>query len=771
MVDRLRYSFPVQLLVNNLKKNVLLVLTWVLITYVIAGHFGKTLGIPYLFLDPEYLDSVDFTSFFIVGFTLGGFTMAYHITCYILDGAKYPFLGLLKRPFMHFTINNSTIPFIFLVIYIIQIFVYQLDYEFNTFWDILLKVSGMLAGYFLMVSILFVYFWLTNKDVISTNKMARQVDKKLRKSKISRAAIMRRWRSINKKRIKVRYFLRLDMRLQPVPDPEVAVSREDILNIFSQHHLNSIIIEMLIFGVIMGLSFFADSQYMQIPAAASTILFATLIIMFVGAISFWVRGWALTIFFVLLIGLNMISALRHEQWIHQAFGLDYDTERADYLAALDATRQGSPIVEEDRLHTLEMLDNWRKKFDSPPPAIFICSSGGGQRAALWTLRALQVADSATEGSLLRHTILMTGASGGLVGGAYYRELALRKIQGQIPTTNSREYTTAISSDMLNPVIFSLLINEPLVRWQSFEYQGREYPKDRGYSFERKLNRNTRGLMDKSLEDYRQAEYDALIPMLLMTPTIINDGRKLYISSQKVSYMGATTPEYVLESAEPKGVDFRRLFEAQQAGDMSFLTALRLSATFPYVSPNASLPSEPRLEVMDAGVTDNFGITDAVRFIYTFRHWLSENTSGVIILSVRDTPKKGPVSRGEEVDMFDKIFTPLANLYKNFDNIQDLNNDTNIEYAGSWMDVPVQMLTLEYSPLSFYLDQHPELSKAQTGLLDVPMERASLSWRLTGKEKENILQNIRKKGNQRTLQELVRRLSTDRSVNPVVRSQK
>ncbi|MGB5977104.1 MAG: patatin-like phospholipase family protein, partial [Cyclobacteriaceae bacterium] len=758
MLEKLRYSFPFQLLVNNLKKNLLLVLTWVGLFYVVTGHFGKTLGIPYLFLDPEYLNEVGFASFFLVGLATGGFTMAYHITCYILDGSKYPFLGLLKRPFTHFSINNSTIPLVFIMVYTIQVIVYQMDYEFNTVLAILSKVSGFMAGFFLMVMLLFVYFWLTNKHLIKTDEVAKKVDEKLRRSKISRAAIMRRWRRINKKRITVEYYLGLNFRLVEIPDPDVALSKEDILSVFNQHHLNSIIIQSCIFAVVLGLSFMADSEYIQIPAAASVLLFATIGIMFVGAISFWIRGWAFTIFLFFMIGLNVLSTFRHDQWVHQAFGLNYDTARADYLEVLNQTRQGSDMVEEDKLHMLGILKNWRQKFEAPPLAVFVCASGGGQRSALWTVRALQVADSMTYGNLMRHTVLMTGASGGLVGSAYYRELTLRQLAGEIPTTNSHEYTSAIGSDLLNPVIFSLLINEPLVRWQTFEYQNKFYPKDRGYSFERKLNRNTGGVMNKSLEDYRVAEEEALIPVLMMTPTIINDGRKLYISSQQVSFMGATGPDYLLGAAEPKGVDFRRLFYEQEAGDLSFLTALRLSATFPYVSPNVSLPSEPRLEVMDAGVTDNFGITDAVRFIYNFRDWLEVNTSGVVILSIRDTPKKGAVRQGERTDLFETVFTPLANLYKNFDNIQDLNNDTNIEYASSWLGVPVQMLTLEYSPLSFYFNQSPELSKAESGLLDVPMERASLSWRLTGKEKQNILQNIDKPINQRTLEELYRQLT-------------
>jgi hypothetical protein len=65
----------------------------------VTGSFGKYLGIPYLFLDPEYLNKVNFRSFLSWGTVLAGFTMAFHITWYITDGHRFSFIGALGRPF------------------------------------------------------------------------------------------------------------------------------------------------------------------------------------------------------------------------------------------------------------------------------------------------------------------------------------------------------------------------------------------------------------------------------------------------------------------------------------------------------------------------------------------------------------------------------------------------------------------------------------------------------------------------------------------------
>ena len=111
--DALFYSFPVQLLLNNFKRNQVLLLCWIILFAMITGNFGKYLGIPYLFLDPEYLNQVNFTSFFIIGVLVYGFTAAFNITCYIADGHRFSFIASLSNPFSKFSLNNGILPFAF----------------------------------------------------------------------------------------------------------------------------------------------------------------------------------------------------------------------------------------------------------------------------------------------------------------------------------------------------------------------------------------------------------------------------------------------------------------------------------------------------------------------------------------------------------------------------------------------------------------------------------------------------------------------------------
>ena len=143
LLNKIYFSFPIQLFFLHLKKNHGLLLIWLLLFLIITGNFGRVFGIPYLFLDPEYLGQTGFLSFFVVGIVLGGFIMAFNISSYILDGPRYSFLGTLSRPFTKFIVNNSIIPLSFLILYIKEIIEFQRMSEQIEIGSINIKIFGL----------------------------------------------------------------------------------------------------------------------------------------------------------------------------------------------------------------------------------------------------------------------------------------------------------------------------------------------------------------------------------------------------------------------------------------------------------------------------------------------------------------------------------------------------------------------------------------------------------------------------------------------------
>jgi hypothetical protein len=177
----------------------------------------------------------------------------------------------------------------------------------------------------------------------------------------------------------------------------------------------------------------------------------------------------------------------------------------------------------------------------------------------------------------------------------------------------------------------------------------------------------------------------------------------------------------------------------------------MSATFPYITPNTTLPTEPPIQIMDAGISDNFGMSDAIRFLYAFNEWISENTSGVIFLSIRDSPKLGTITAKKGQTIIDDVTQPISSVYNNFENFQDITSDMLLGQAHSWLRVPIDRLDLQYQSENYL----PILQKMDS--IRQTSARASLSWRLTTREKDGVVNSINSNRNQEELRKLVRLL--------------
>jgi hypothetical protein len=747
LTPKIFYSFPVQLLLVHIKRNQILVLIWIILLAMITGNFGKYLGIPYLFLDPEYLNKVNFTSFFIMGVMMSGLATAFHITCYINDGHRFSFVGALQKPFSKFSLNNSVLPMSFFIIYIIQLTTFQINNEFLSPGEIALNLTGLLTGYFTFGSLLYFYFVMTQKDIFKY--MVCKLDEKLKQNvRVTRASVIRKLDIARKKQVRVDYYLDFRLRVRKLGEEKEFYDKAAIVQVFDQNHFNLVVIEGFLFILILILGLFKDYPAFQLPAAASLMIFLTLVTMLAGAFTYWFGGWSGTAGAIIFLICNYLYGEDFFSKRYEAFGLDYQTVAAPYTIESFQQHNDTTAIQEDTQKTIQQLTNWRSQFTQNPKIVFLCVSGGGKRASLWTLTALQTADSLTRGALMKQSVLITGASGGLIGASYYRELKLREQSGEVMRPYAEEHLERIATDNLNPLIFALFANDLFTGFTRFEYAGMAYEKDRAYTFEHELSTITNNLMDKPITAYAKAELGGLIPMIIFTPTVVNDGRKMYIASRPVSFMNSdieAIPNY--RESKFSGIDFMRFLKNQGSENLRFLSAMRMSATFPYVTPNTTLPTEPPIQIMDAGISDNFGVSDAVRFIYPFREWIDANTSGVVIVSIRDSPKVRSIPPKSKQTIVDEITQPISSVYNNFENLQDINSDLLIGQTADLLEVPIDRVDLEYQADSYV----PILQKMDS--IRQNSARASLSWRLTTREKRGIMGNINSEKNRLELQKL------------------
>jgi len=168
-----------------------------------------------------------------------------------------------------------------------------------------------------------------------------------------------------------------------------------------------------------------------------------------------------------------------------------------------------------------------------------------------------------------------------------------------------------------------------------------------------------------------------------------------------------------------------------------------------------------MEIMDSGISDNFGISDALHFLYVFKDWIAKNTSGVVIVSIRDSEDDEPIEKNYGHSLFQKIVTPISSVYNNLGNMQDINNDNLLDQAQSWFANDIYCIEFEYVTRSIF--EHTEAeeeSPTNKQIKEEAIERASLNWRLTSREKRNIKRNFYSEKNRQELVELQRLLSAD-----------
>jgi len=745
MWDKIWYSFPVQLFLLHLRKNLSMILIWIVLLMIILEGIGVMLGIPFLFLDPEYLNQVSWISFFLIGVGFAVFTMGFHMSTYIMDGGKFPFLAILSKPFIHYCINNSIVPLFFYLVYIFRFITFQLNNDLSNDWEVLYYFLGFSAGSIISYSVIFAYFAFTNKDFFVI--FAGSLDKRLRKVRLTRANVISQYKDRKTEKSKVHYFLNLKFRFEQVRPDISRFEATKLLRVFDQNHLNLFLIQVFLILVVIILGFFKENPFLQLPAAMSVTLLLAILIMIAGAVNFWLRRWATLAVVMFLVLINYFSNFDFLNRPHEAYGIDYTVPPVSYtLSHLDSLVHPDTL-KKDRENIIRVLANWKSKFpnDSLPKLVIVAASGGGQRAALWTLKVLQSIHEIEKGNITKHMSLLTGASGGVIGEAFFREIYLRSLSDPSINPTDSKYLDQIATDNLNPIIFSLLVNDLIFRNQFFTYNGRKYLKDRGFAFENQLNINTENILDKPLSAYKDPEFKGLIPLLPVTSLITNDGRKLVVSPHSMSFFGTSMLGKTGLNEKKQTVDFLRFFSKHDAENLRFLSALRMSATFPFITPNVQLPSDPVMETMDTGLSDNFGIQDGLRFLYVFQDWIAENTSGVIMITIRDSEKSTEIAPTLPPRIFQKVFTPFKNIYANWDNIQTIQNEVLFNYMIESMPFSLQKIEFEYAP---EMVQTEKLTGSQEN-----MQRASLNWRLTAREKKSILSSINTTTNQNALNHL------------------
>lgn len=699
--------FPLRLLLLQGREHLILLLVWAVMALMLTGLLLPFFGLKFLLLMPEYRGVTGPLSFLILGTAFGTLVMSWNLATYLLFSTRFPFLATLASPFAKYTVNNAPLPLAFLALWMVASARIQVAEAGFSAPVVALHLGAFLLGAVGFMALIGLYLALTNRDIGDTTPS---------RIPLKRRDPLERTLEQHADNWGVRFYLSERLRIRRVQSTH-RYRPAFLRGIYRQNHLNALILQVASLVVLLLLGRFADEPQFRLPAGASLFILASVAVSAAGAISYWAGKWRVGAFLLVLIVVELLSSRGSVLPGSLAYGLRYDGPRPEYSTASLRALASPEAMAADRDSMERILDAWKaRQGEDKPRMVILAASGGGLKAALWTTHVLEELEACFPGEIRNRTALMTGASGGSIGLALVREHWRREAEG-LPL--GPPLTEQMSLDLLNPVAFGLAATDLLRLGGTFVDDGRRYPKDRGYLLERQLDENTGGALNRRIADLGPEERRAEVPMLLLTPVIVNDGRRLLIGPQGVRHLCRPPGRTLMGLYDVDGVDLRALFREQGADSLGLLTALRMSASYPYVLPAVALPSEPAIDILDAGLRDNSGISMALRFVHAHRRWLREHTGGILLVHVRASGKTPRIEAVGQRGLVRRILTPFGLLTEQA-RLQEFEQDGSesllAELLGPGM---LQVVHFNYAPGD-------------------DVEPASLSFHLTPREQRNIL---------------------------------
>lgn len=380
------------------------------------------------------------------------------------------------------------------------------------------------------------------------------------------------------------------------------------------------------------------------------------------------------------------------------------------------------------------LRKTKEPSDAPDPyttiarrsrVIVAAANGGGIQAGAWAAQVLYGLNEDEEcGEAFERSLRMiSSVSGGSVGNACFVHWLANK-------DTARQPHKAAAMSSLDEVTWGLVWPDflrALLPWLLGGLMGRGRALERAWILNSARRASAPGKMDKPLSSWNEKVAAGDLPAVVMNATIAETGERLLLATTRL--VNKADGRARVDATELHTINRERF-------DVGVVTAARLSASFPYVTPAArgNQPG-PLPHVVDGGYYDNYGMATMVE-------WLDEALAGargeiesVLVIQIHgapvnpDAPDKRRArnrvkrdSRSESADAASQIgkqrakgrgwfyqaFAPLQTLLSVRTAGQVAHNDIELELLQQkWAaKVPIHTVTFEFqnpdAPLSWHL---------------------------------------------------------------------
>jgi len=350
----------------------------------------------------------------------------------------------------------------------------------------------------------------------------------------------------------------------------------------------------------------------------------------------------------------------------------------------------------------------KKKCSDRPldaPVILVAASGGGIQSAAWTAVVLSGLQKYSQDQGLDFDCsvkLISSVSGGSVGAMYFADAYQE--DGTLPLVGEdlEKYGPVHDSEASSLEAVAWGLAYPDLGWTIAPFvkgiglrpftllNGKNLTNDRGTALENAW-RATPDLKAATLSGWRQEAAKGKRPAVVFNSTIVETGERFLMSTTDVSAAAANR----LRSAQGRQV-FSELY-AQR--DVDIVTAARLSATFPYVTPAARIWEEDAFaksyHLADGGYYDNYGIVSLL-------DWLDlRGTQGppypkkVIIIQIRGfATQSSPLPSQDHGSLFDAI-QPIETILNVRNTGQFSHNQVDMTFAQHPGAYPFKVCTVEF----------------------------------------------------------------------------
>lgn len=410
------------------------------------------------------------------------------------------------------------------------------------------------------------------------------------------------------------------------------------------------------------------------PAIGSVLILMTILCLVLGALAFWLDRYRLpTILPIVIVG--MITSF---------------CPRSDHTFL---TIVGPPV---DPLTPREVLDATQPA--GTDSIIVVATSGGGIHAAAWTTTVLaHLTHSASTTDLPggpdafpRAIRLISSVSGGSVGSLYFAaayqdgRIPPEALQAQVIDPPRRSSLDAAGWGIAYPDLLRLI---PLIPAHVNSGWALEQAWSCGMQFPQRLS------------DWRKDVSKGLRPAQIFNSTLVETGERAVIG----------TVDVPLNATEGKSLRDTAFYALYRNLDLSPVTAARVSATFPYVTP-ASRPENVRAcqsyHMADGGYYDNYGIVSVTEFL---RHAIPHSSIKHILLIQIDDGLPAESDRGAtQRGPFFQIVAPVKTLLNVRDTSQRARNNLDIELLTTYVKTHAASLCVARftyptaAPLSWHL---------------------------------------------------------------------